>query len=116
MYHKATLSTRDYYDTIGEMPIEANVYFPDAKEPKKMTAEQMFDLSGEGWYAIAHSCNLGVCDHWYSISLATWVREEFLQIIAYTNNKGDTVGYNRLAWTVLLTNDKSYRASSVWNS
>lgn len=58
MYHKATLTTRAYYDTKEEMPTTANVYFPNEKEPKEMNVAEMLELSKEGWLTIMYSSNM----------------------------------------------------------
>lgn len=118
MYHKATITTRAYYDTVSEMPNTAKVYFPkeDNRPMEEMTVEQMMELSDKGYHTIVHSVNFGCCDHWYSVPLSRWVQEYFMQIIHYTDQKGDTVGYDRKDWSVLLTYDADYRKSDVWNS
>ena len=120
MYHESKNPfQKSYYDTIEEMPKTAKVYFPDKDEPVEMTTEQMLKLSREGWFTIMHSCNYGVCDHWTSVPLSKWVYEKFNSYWQYTTNgkaDGETLGYNRKAWSVRLTRDSSYRASEVWNS
>lgn len=120
MYHEARFEGftmyKAYYDTIGEMPVKAKVYFPEQKEPVEMTAEEMYKLSDEGWYTIMHSVNYGVCDHWTSEPLKTWVDKRFNRINQYVDKKGNTVGYNRDEWSVHLTKDSNYWQSEVWNS
>lgn len=115
MYHKGTLYSHAYYDTIEEMPAVAKVYFPNEKEPVEMTADEMQKLSDEGWYTILHTVNYGCCDHWSSVRLEVWVRERFNRIVRF-ENKGRIVGYNRSDWSVRLTKDKNYHKSEVWNS
>ena len=63
MYHEGTKFSKSYYDTLEEMPKTAKVYFPDEKEPRQMTADEICALDKEGWYTIMHSCNYGCCDH-----------------------------------------------------
>lgn len=116
MYHKGTLYSDDYYDTKEEMPQVAKVYYPDTKEPVEMTAEQVAALDNDGWYTVMHSCNYGVCDHWTSEKPSTWVREKFERIIRYINDKKETVGYNRTAWSIRLTKDAHVFKAEVWNS
>lgn len=119
MYHEATLGSKAYYDTLEEMPRTAKVYFPDEKEPKELSVNEMNQLSDEGWYTIMHSVNWGSCDHWISVPLRKWVEEKFERIIHYTSNgkvDGEHVGYNRYEWSVRLTRDKNYWKSEVWNS
>lgn len=55
MYHKATLTSKAYYDTLEEMPNVAKVYFPDEEEPKEMTAEEICALDDQ---AGLQSCTL----------------------------------------------------------
>ena len=116
MYHEGNFMRHSYYDTIEEMPKTAKVYYPDEKEPKEMTAQEISVLDNEGWYTIMHSVNYGVCDHWTSEKPSKWVRERFERIIRYTDKKGDTVGYNRKGWSLTLTRDSKYWKSEVWNS
>lgn len=119
MYHKATPCSKAYYDTLEEMPNMAKVRFPNEKEPVEMTVEQMYELSREGWRTIMNTCNYGVCDHWDSVPLSVWVDKRFKQILHYTSNgkaDGKHIGYNRASWYVILTRDKHYHKSEVWNS
>ena len=115
MYHEGTLITSAYYDTIEEMPKRAKVRFPDKTE-KEMTAEEICALDEEGWYTIMHSSNWGVCDHWTSQKPSKWIKERFNSIIHYTRRNGETVGYNRKSWTIVLTRDANFWKSEVWNS
>lgn len=115
MYHEAKRFSRSYYDTKEEMPKVAKVYFPDEKEPREMTPENICALDNEGWYTIMHSVNYGCCDHWKSEKPSKWVRERFNHIIHYTSN-GKHVGYNRQEWSLHLTRDGSYWKAEVWNS
>lgn len=117
MYHEAkNWYHKSYYDTIEEMPQVAKVYFPDEKEPRLLSADEMIALSVEGWYTIMHSVNWGSCDHWTSQPLSKWVYDRFLSYVRYTNSKGETVGYDRKEWSVKLTKDSKYWKSAVWNS
>lgn len=119
MYHEAHLFTKAYYDTIEEMSDKAKVYFPDEKEPRLMTAEEICELDDEGWYTIMHSVNWGSCDHWTSEKPSKWVRERFNQIIRFSKNgKADepATGWNRLEWEIRLTRDSKYWKAEVWNS
>ena len=119
MYHKATLTSRAYYDTFEEMPDKAKVYFPDEEEPREMTAEEVCRLDDEGWFTVMHSCNYGVCDHWTSEKPSRWVRERFRKILHFTKNgkaDGEHVGYDRAAWSIRLTRDGHVWKSEVWNS
>lgn len=115
MYHQATLTTKAYYDTIEELPKEATVSFPDGTK-KKMTSSEMYKLSNEGWYTIMASCNWGICDHWDSEPLKVWVEKKFLPILQLVDKNGKTIGYNRSEWNVVLTRNKNYHKSEVWNS
>lgn len=60
MYHEATFMTKAYYDTIEEMPIVAKVKSPEWEGVRELTANEMLDLSDEGWYTIIHEVNWGV--------------------------------------------------------
>lgn len=115
MYHEGTIFTHSYYDTIEEMPNVAKVYFPDEKEPKEMTAEQVRSLDKDGWYTVMHSVNWGCCDHWTSEKPSKWVRDRFERIVKYVN-KDKVVGYNRVDWSIRLTRDAKVWHSEVWNS
>lgn len=117
MYHKAkNCLEHSYYDTIGEMPLKANVYYPDSKKPVMMDSAEMFKLSSEGWRTIMHSCNYGCCDHWTSEPLSKRVNDKFNSYYQFTDREGKIVGYNRREWAVRLTRDKHYFHSEVWNS
>lgn len=119
MYHKGTLTTKAYYDTLEEMPKVAKVFFPDSKEPREMTADEIRDLDEQGWYTIMHSVNWGCCDHWTSEKPSKWVRERFERIWHFTKNgkaDGKHVGYNRAGWELHLTRQSNYWKAEVWNS
>lgn len=119
MYHIGTFTTRAYYDTLEEMPKRAKVYFPDEKEPREMTAEEICKLDDEGWYTVMHSVNYGVCDHWTSEKPSKWVRERFNKILHFTKNgraDGEHIGYNREGWSLTLTRDGNVWKAEVWNS
>lgn len=117
MYHESKSPfTRSYYDTIEEMPNEVKVYFPDEKEPKIMSVEEVRALDNEGWYTIMHSVNWGSCDHWTSEKVSKWLNERFLSYWQYVDKAGKIVGYDRKEWSVRLTKEANYRQSEVWNS
>ena len=119
MYHEGTMFRNPYYYTIEEMPNTAKVKFPDEKESREMTIEQMYELSREGWHTIIATTNYGICDHWDSVPLSVWVEKRFKRILHYTSNgkaDGKHIGYNRASWSVTLTRDKHYHKSEVWNS
>lgn len=119
MYHKATLLSKAYYDTLEEMPLMAKVYYPDSKEPVEMSPEDICKLDTKDWYTVMHSVNWGSCDHWTSEKPSKWVKERFNNIIHYTSNgkaDGKHIGYNRQEWSITLTKDSHYWKSEVWNS
>ena len=119
MYHKGTLFRHSYYDTIEEMPDKVRVKFPDEKEYREMTPEEVCALDDDGWYTVMHSCNYGICDHWTSEKPSKWVREKFNNIIHYTSNgkkDGKPIGYDREGWSIVLTKDANVWHSEVWNS
>ena len=119
MYHKPTISSRGYYDTLEEMPIMVKVKFPEEKEFREMTADEVCALDDEGWYTVMHSVNWGCCDHWTSEKPSKWIKERFNHIIHYTKNgknDGEHVGYDRAGWNIVLTKDANVWHSEVWNS
>lgn len=114
MYHEPKLFSPGYYDSIDELPTKAKITFPDGTK-KEMTVNEMLELSEDGWLTVMHSVNYGVCDHWTSVPLKTWVRERFERIIRYTTQNGKTIGYNRSSCGTTLTKEKVWK-SEVWNS
>ncbi len=115
MYHEPKLLQPGYYDTIEEIPNMCKVRFPDEKEYKEMSPEDVCALDEQGWYTIMHSVNWGSCDHWTSEKPSKWVRERFNHIIQYTS-RGKTIGYNRADFYITLTRQSDYWKSEVWNS
>ena len=119
MYHKGTLFSKAYYDTLEEMPKMVRVKYPNQNEYVEMTPDDVCKLDDDGWYTVMHSSNMGICDHWTSEKPSKWVRERFNNIIHYTSNgkaDGKHIGYNRVGWEIALTRDAHVWHAEVWNS
>lgn len=122
MYHENVrwgVGYISYYDKVEEIPDMCMVNFPgnDGRNPQVMTMREMLDLAAsEEWYVIVGDHNFGVCDHWISIPFNRWINEKYTRIIRYVDDNKNTIGYARQYKSVILTKDKTFHKSEVWNS
>lgn len=105
-----------YYNTQEEVPTTIKLIFPkeENKEPITIDINDIDKYSEYGY--IKHHCNYGCCDFWDYTPLSD-IKTDFNTMVKVTDICGDFKGWMRKTGdSVLLSKDKNYHKSEVWNS